>query len=136
MSRPGWFRRRQGLPESAGTSAAETPIAAKSLKKRGAALTASSAALVLAAGIIVVAFASPRSHAALVSSESPAHDSVAGRTDQAAASLQVVSVTPAADSRGVNGTSQIKVQFSAPLAAGLPDADAVAGHRGQLVGRG
>ena len=120
MSRPGWFRRRQGLPESGGTSAAETPIAAKSLKKRGAALTASSAALVLAAGIIVVAFASPRSHAALVSSESPAHDSVAGRTAQAAASLQVVSVTPAADSRGVNGTSQIKVQFSAPLAAGSP----------------
>ena len=125
MSRPGWFRRRQGLPESAGTSAAETPVAetpvaAKSLKKRGAALTASSAALVLAAGIVIVAFASPGSHASLVSSESPAHGSIAGRVDQPAAALQVLSVTPAADSHGVNGTSPIKVQFSAPLAAGSP----------------
>jgi hypothetical protein len=120
VSRPGWFRRRQGLPESGGISAAETPVATKSLKKRGLALTASSAALVLAAGIAIVAFASPGSHASLVSSDSPAHDSLAGRVGQPAAGLQLVSVTPAAGSKGVNGTSPITVQFSAPLAASSP----------------
>jgi hypothetical protein len=119
VSRPGWFRRRQGLPESGGTSAA-APVAAKSLKKRGVALTASSAALVLAAGIAIVAFASPGSHASLVSADSPAHGSLTGRVGQPAAGLQLVSVTPAAHSKGVNGTSPIKVQFSAPLAASSP----------------
>ena len=42
-------------------------------KRRGAALTASGAALVLGAGVVIVAFASPGSHASLVSSEGPAN---------------------------------------------------------------
>jgi peptidoglycan hydrolase-like protein with peptidoglycan-binding domain len=89
-------------------------------KRRGAALTASSAALVLAAGVIVVAFASPGSHASLVSSDQPVQNTLAGRLGQPAANLAVTSVTPASGVHGVNGTSPVKVQFSAPLAAGSP----------------
>jgi len=89
----------------------------KPAKKRWAALTASSAALVLGAGVAIVAFASPGSHASLVSSAAPvaAHKSL-----QPAASLQLVSMSPAAGARGVNGISPIRVQFSAPLAASSP----------------
>jgi hypothetical protein len=39
---------------------------------------------------------------------------------QPAADLQLVSVSPAAGARGVNGASPIRVQFSAPLAASSP----------------
>jgi hypothetical protein len=87
------------------------------LKRRGTALTAGSAALVLAAGIMIVAFASPGSHAAPVSPAAPA---AAVKPQQPPADLQVVSVTPAADARGVNGASPIRVQFSAPLSASSP----------------
>ena len=89
----------------------------KPTKKRWAALTASSAALVLGAGVAIVAFASPGSHASLVSSAAPV---AASKPLQPAAGLQLVSVTPAAGARGVNGASPIRVQFSAPLAANSP----------------
>jgi len=85
--------------------------------RRGAALTASGAALVLGAGVIIVAFGSPGSHASLVSSEGPEN---ATKPLQPAASLQLVSMTPAAGAKGVNGTSPIRVQFSAPLAPNSP----------------
>ena len=88
------------------------------------ALTASSAALVLAAGVTIVAFASPGSHASLVSS-------AAYKPLQPAASLQLVSMTPAAGARGVLGTRPIRVQFSAPLAASSPMptlSPSIAGH--------
>jgi hypothetical protein len=78
---------------------------------RGAALTASSAALVLAAGVGIVAFASPGSHAGLVTGSV---------RDRPAVALQVVSVTPAAGARDVNGADPIRVRFSAPLAASTP----------------
>jgi len=81
------------------------------------ALTASSAVLVLGAGVTIVAFASPGSHASLVSS---AANVAASKALQPAAGLQLVSVTPAAGTRGVNGASPIRVQFSAPLAASSP----------------
>ena len=81
------------------------------------ALTASSAALVLAAGVMIVAFASPGSHAAPVPSAAPA---AAVKQQQPAADLRVVSVTPAAGASGVNGAGPIRVQFSAPLSAGSP----------------
>ena len=89
------------------------------------ALTASSAALVLAAGVTIVAFASPGSHASLVSS------AAAYKPLQPAASLQLVSMTPAAGARGVLGTRPIRVQFSAPLAASSPMptlSPSIAGH--------
>jgi peptidoglycan hydrolase-like protein with peptidoglycan-binding domain len=81
------------------------------------ALTASSAVLVLGAGVTIVAFASPGSHASLVSSAAPVS---AAKPLQPAAELQLASITPAAGARGVNGASSIRVQFSAPLAATSP----------------
>ena len=81
------------------------------------ALTASSAVLVLGAGVAIVAVATPGSHASLVSS---AAQVAAEKPLQPATGLQMVSVTPAAGTRGVNGTSPIRVQFSAPLAANSP----------------
>ncbi|MGO9189465.1 MAG: L,D-transpeptidase family protein [Streptosporangiaceae bacterium] len=81
------------------------------------ALTASSAVLVLGAGVTIVAFASPGSHASLVSSAAPV---AAHKPLQTAAGLQLVSMSPATGTRGVNGASPIQVQFSAPLAASSP----------------
>ena len=66
---------------------------------------------------MIVAFASPGSHASLVSSDGPAN---ATKPLQPAAALQMVSITPAAGAKGVNGTSPIRVQFSAPLAPNSP----------------
>ena len=86
-------------------------------RKRGIALTGSGAALVLAAGVMIVAFASPGSHASLVSASSPES---AARQQLPAIPLQLVSVTPGAGAKGVNGASPIRVQFSVPLAASSP----------------
>ena len=84
------------------------------------ALTGSSAALVLVAGIAIVAFAAPGSHASSMASAASVGRSDTARSTQPAAALQVVSVTPAAGAKGVNGASTIRVQFSAPLAASSP----------------
>jgi hypothetical protein len=123
VSGSGWFRKKQqsSLADS-GSSATETKGFRKSFgvtrpKRRGAALIASGAALVLGAGVIIVAFGSPGSHASLVSSEGPEK---ATKPLQPAAALQLVSTTPAAGAKGVNGTSPIRVQFSAPLAPNSP----------------
>jgi len=80
-------------------------------------VTGTSAALVLAAGVVFATVASPGSHASLVASEGPAH---ATKPLQPAASLQLLSMTPAAGSKHVNGASPIRVQFSSPLAPGSP----------------
>ena len=124
MSGSGWFRRKSTLLTTGETSTAKRiwPRTAASgaprpSKKRGAALTASGAALVLGAGVTIVAFASPGSHASLVSSAAAVN---ASKPLQPAPNLQVVSVTPAAGARGVNGLSPIRVQFSAPLAPSSP----------------
>jgi len=66
---------------------------------------------------MIVAFTSPGSHASLVSSEGPAN---ATKPLLPAAALQLVSMTPAAGAKGVNGTSPIRVRFSAPLAPNSP----------------
>ena len=124
MSGSGWFRRQPTLTATGETSTAKrfwqrtaASGVPKPTKKRWAALTASSAALVLGAGVAIVAFASPGSHASLVSS---AANLAASKALQPAAGLQLVSVTPAAGARGVNGANPIRVQFSAPLAANSP----------------
>ena len=54
------------------------------------------------------------SHAAPVSAVQ-----AAAKQDRAGP-LQVLSVTPAAGAKGVNGAAPIRVQFSAPLAASTP----------------
>ncbi len=120
MSRSRWFRRKPTL------LATEAAPVTKPLKKRGLALTASSAALVLGAGVAIVAFAAPGSHASAVSPVSYAHQ--AGTSNKAAtaapagpaAALQLAAVSPAAGAKGVNGANPIRVQFSAPLAATSP----------------
>ena len=71
--------------------------------------------MVLVAGVVIVAFASPGSHAAPVSAAR-----AAAKQGGPAGPLRVVSVTPAARAKGVNGAAPIRVRFSAPLAAGTP----------------
>jgi peptidoglycan hydrolase-like protein with peptidoglycan-binding domain len=127
VSRSGWFRRQQSLLETSGTSATKriwsrtrassSPAPAK---KRGAALTASAAALVFGAGVVVVALDAPGSHASAVASVSSVNRAAPARPAGPAAALQLVSVTPAAGAKGVNGASPIRVQFSSPIAANSP----------------
>ena len=120
MSGSGWFRKQQSLPAGQESSAPKRiwkSFGVTRPKRRGAALTASGAALVIGSGVMIVAFASPGSHASLVSSDGPAN---ATKPLQPAAALQMVSITPAAGAKGVNGTSPIRVQFSAPLAPNSP----------------
>ena len=112
MSRSGWFRKQQSMLAADGTTADK-----RTWRRRGAALTASSAALVLAAGVAIVVFGSPGSHAAPVTA---AERSSVAAVRQPAVALQVLSVTPAAGAHGVNGAAPIRVQFSAPLAARTP----------------
>jgi peptidoglycan hydrolase-like protein with peptidoglycan-binding domain len=116
VSRSGWFRKQQPMLGTDGT-AEEKPSGSRWKGRRGLVLTAGSAAMVLAAGIAIVAFASPGSHAAPVS---PAQAAAATQHDQPADALQVLSVTPAAGAKAVNGADPIRVQFSAPLAASTP----------------
>jgi peptidoglycan hydrolase-like protein with peptidoglycan-binding domain len=111
VSRSGWFRKQQPMLAGDGTAAA------KPKGRRGAALTASGAAMVLLAGVGVVAFASPGSHAAPVTS---AQAAVAAKQDAPAVALSVLSVTPASGAKGVNGAAPIKVRFDSPLAANSP----------------
>ncbi len=123
MSRSGWFRKQQSMLATGGATAARGMVPRNSatasvpsrLRRRGAALTAGSAALVFAAGISIVAFAAPGSHAAPVSSVQPS-----GIQGQPNAAFHVVSVTPAAGARGVNGTTPVWVQFTEPLSASSP----------------
>ena len=116
MSRSGWFRKRQTMLEGDGTAAAK-PDRSRSKGRRGLALTATSAAMVLVAGVGVVTFATPGSHAAPAT---PAQAAAAAEQDAPAGPLDVLSVTPASGAKGVNGAAPITVQFDAPLAANTP----------------
>jgi len=116
VSRSGWFRKRQPMLDTDGTAAAK-PGGSRLKGRRGLALTATSAAMVLAAGVAVVAFDSPGSHAAPVT---PAQAAAAAKQDALAVPLNMLSATPSAGAKGVNGADPIKVQFSAPLAANTP----------------
>jgi L,D-transpeptidase catalytic domain/Bacterial Ig-like domain len=115
VSRSGWFRKEPPMLAEDGTTAAKQ--GGSRLKGRGAALTASGAAAVLLAGVGIVAFASPGSHA---SPATPAQAAVAAKQDAPAGPIQVLSVTPAAGAKGVNGAAPIRVQFDSPLAANTP----------------
>ena len=79
-------------------------------------MTAGGAAMVFVAGVAIINFAPPGSHAAPVSA---AQAAVAAQPGQAGP-LQVLSVTPPADAKGVNGATPIRVRFSARLAADTP----------------
>jgi peptidoglycan hydrolase-like protein with peptidoglycan-binding domain len=116
VSRSGWFRKQQPMLEGDGTTAAK-PSRSRLKGRRGLALTASSAAMVLVAGVAIVTLASPGSHAAPASA---AQAAAVAKQDAPAVPIQVLSVTPAAGAKGVNGAAPIRVQFSAPLAANTP----------------
>jgi hypothetical protein len=116
VSRSGWFRKRQPMLAGDGTAAAK-PSESRSKGRRGAALTATSAAMVLVAGVAVVTFASPGSHAAPATA---AQAAAVAKQDAPAVPLDVLSVTPASGAKGVNGAAPITVQFDAPLAANTP----------------
>jgi peptidoglycan hydrolase-like protein with peptidoglycan-binding domain len=111
VSRSRWFGKQRSTLDTSGTT--ETKRTGRRTG-RAVAFIAGGAALVLGAGLAIVAFGVPGSHAAPVSAE---QRSVRARP---AAALQVLSVTPTASARGVNGAEPITVQFSAPLAAGTP----------------
>jgi peptidoglycan hydrolase-like protein with peptidoglycan-binding domain len=112
VSRSGWFRKRQSMLEGDGTIEARPSGSRR--KGRAVVLTAGSAAVVLAAGVAIVAFGSPGSHA------DPVTAAQRSTVKQPAIPLQVLSVTPAAGANDVNGAAPIRVQFSAPLAASTP----------------
>ena len=115
MPRSGWFRKQQPMLVADGTSAAK-PGGSRLRGRRGAALTAGGAAMVVVAGVAIVTFVSPGSHAAPV----PAAEAVVAARPGQAGPLRVLSVTPAADAKGVNGAAPIRVRFSALLAADTP----------------
>ena len=115
MSRSGWSRKQQPMLGTDGTIEAE-PRGSRGKGRRGAVLIASGVATILLAGVAIVAFAPPGDHADLVSAAQAADT----HRDGPAVALQVLSVTPAAGEKGVNGADPIRVQFSAPLAASTP----------------
>jgi peptidoglycan hydrolase-like protein with peptidoglycan-binding domain len=123
VSRSGWFRKQQAMPatevapELTTDGTAEAKPESPRRKGRAVALVASGAAMVLVAGISIVAFGTPGSHAAPVS---PAESAAAAAKDVPAVPLQVLSVTPGSGAKGVNGAAPIRLQFSAPLAASTP----------------
>ena len=126
MSRSGWFRKQQTVLATDGTAEAK-PVSPRR-KGRAVALVASSAAMVLAAGIAIVALGVPGSHAAPAT---PAEQASAAAQDVPAVALQMLSVTPASGAKAVNGAAPIRVQFSAPLAASSPMpqlSPSIAGH--------
>jgi peptidoglycan hydrolase-like protein with peptidoglycan-binding domain len=125
VSRFGWFRRQQ--PKLDGSTAAEAANSTaggrlpSGLRERGVVLTASSAGMVLVAGIAIATFAAPGSHAAaMTAADRTATVTKARAADAPTAPLQIDSVTPADSSHGVNGAQPIKVAFSEPLAANSP----------------
>ena len=97
MSGSGWFRKQHSSllteKDSSATKTVWKSFGVTRPKRRRAALTASGAAIVLASGVMFVAFASPGSHASLVSADAPAN---ATKPLLPAAALQMVSMTPAA----------------------------------------
>ena len=132
MSRSGWFRKQQAKLATSSSAAAGGTAEAKPesprRKGRAVALVASGAAMVLVAGISIVALGVPGSHAAAAS---PAERASAAAKDVPAVPLQVLSVTPGSGAKGVNGAAPIRVQFSAPLAANTPMpqlSPSIAGH--------
>jgi peptidoglycan hydrolase-like protein with peptidoglycan-binding domain len=83
-------------------------------------ITAISAALVVIAGVAVLLIVPAKTTLRATSVAASRQDGQApgpAHTVQPAPALQVTSVTPGSNSRGVSGTSSIEVGFSAPLAA-------------------
>jgi L,D-transpeptidase-like protein/Big-like domain-containing protein len=112
VSRFEWFRERLSTPRDRGGE----PGAGRP-SRRGVLFTASSAGLVLVAGIAIATVAAPGSHAAEVARTAAG---AGARAEQPTTPLQIVSVTPAANSKSVNGGDPITVVFNQPLATNSP----------------
>jgi len=105
VSRFEWFRQSTDQPGTVRT------------RQRSLLLTASSAGLVLVAGIAIATVAAPGSHAAEVGRTA---SGAKAQAEQPTTPLQIVSITPAANSKSVNGGDPITVAFNQPIAANSP----------------
>jgi hypothetical protein len=112
-----WFRR---LTSQRGTGRSRT--------RRSLLITGVAAALVLVAGLVVLAVGPGQTTLRTTSVAASRHDSASGakaapkpsHTVQPAPALEVTSVTPSSGSDSVNGTSALTVGFSAPLSSSTP----------------
>ena len=111
MSYPDWFRR---LASGWG---ADRPRA-RTRKRKSVLITAVSAALVVIAGVALLLVAPGKTTWWTTSVAASRQDGA--KPAHPAPELQVTSVTPGSNSRGVNGTAPIQVGFSAPLARNSP----------------
>ena len=101
--------------------------------RRSVLITAVSAALIVIAGVTIL-LVGPGKTTLWTTSVAASR---AAHTVHPAPPLQVTSVTPGSNSRGVNGTSPIQVDFSAPLAAGsaLPNVSPSVAGSWKVAGR-
>ena len=117
MSQSDWFRRLASALTGRGPGHSRT--------SRSVVVTAASAVLVVIAGVAILV-AGPGKAAKTTVRTTPVAESAQGKgpartpAHKPAPALQVVSVTPAAGTSGVDGTSPVRVKFSAPLAASSP----------------
>jgi L,D-transpeptidase catalytic domain/Bacterial Ig-like domain len=118
VSRFEWFRERFSAPPGAAMARGSQPGTGRT-GQRGVLLTASSAATVLVAGIAIAAVAAP-GHAAGVSATDRTAFSSKAAAQQPTTPLQIVSVTPAANSQRVNGGDQVTVEFNQQIATNSP----------------
>jgi peptidoglycan hydrolase-like protein with peptidoglycan-binding domain len=88
-------------------------------RRPAVALTAAGAALVVAAGAVFAATATT-GHGAPAGAASAWARAARRVTSRAVAPLRVISVTPEPGSRSADGAAQVRVMFSAPIAAGSP----------------
>jgi peptidoglycan hydrolase-like protein with peptidoglycan-binding domain len=110
VPRSGWFRNQEPILQGYGAAASKPGQPRR--KRRGAALTATGAAMILLAGVAIVTFGSAGSRAAPVSAAR-----AAAQQGRPVGPLRVLLVTPAPGAKGVNGAAPVRVRFSAPLAA-------------------
>jgi hypothetical protein len=112
-----WFRR---LRSQRGTGRSRT--------RRSLLITGVAAALVLVAGLVVLAVGPGQTTVRTTSVAASRHDTASGgkatpkpsHTVQPAPALDVTSVTPGSGSNSVSGTGAITVGFSAPLSSSTP----------------
>jgi peptidoglycan hydrolase-like protein with peptidoglycan-binding domain len=119
VSHSDWFRRLASARAGRGPGRLRA--------SRSVVVTAASAALVVIAGVAILAMGPGKAAKTTLRTTSVAESapgqgkgSASTPAHKPAPALQVVSVTPASGTSGVDGTSPVRVQFSAPLAAGSP----------------
>ena len=131
VSRSGWFHKQQPILATDGTTAAK-PRESRLKGRRGAALTAGGAAMVFVAGVAIINFAPPGSHAAPVSAAQAAVAAQPGRRRPAPGTIgHARSRRERRRRRGPDPRAVLRA-----AGCGHPHAGALAAYRGQLAGRG